>query len=128
MKQKTKFKQTEIGMIPEDWEVKALGEVASYVNKKISFSKIGVKNFISTENMLPNKMGITIISSLPKVDKVTYFKEGDILFSNIRTYFKKLWLAKFSGGCSNDVLVIRNKISIDNQYLYYFLSQDEIIK
>ena len=26
MEQKTKFKQTEIGMIPEDWEVKRLGD------------------------------------------------------------------------------------------------------
>ncbi len=30
MKQKTKFKQTEIGMIPEDWEVKELGEIANF--------------------------------------------------------------------------------------------------
>lgn len=27
MKQKSKFKQTEIGMIPEEWEVKRLREV-----------------------------------------------------------------------------------------------------
>ncbi len=27
---KTKFKQTEIGMIPEDWEAKELGEIANF--------------------------------------------------------------------------------------------------
>src|SRR3989344_7889561 len=51
-----------------------------------------------------------------------------ILFSNIRTYFKKLWLAKFSGGCSNDVLVIRGKYPINNKYLYYFLSQNKFFE
>jgi len=31
MKSKTKFKQTEIGMIPEEWEVKRIGEVAEVI-------------------------------------------------------------------------------------------------
>ena len=126
--QKTKFKQTEIGMIPKDWEIKELKEIAPYINEKISLDEIDIKSFISTENMLPDKNGITIASSLPKVGKVTQFKEGDILFSNIRTYFKKLWLAKFSGGCSNDVLVIRGKYPINNKYLYYFLSQNKFFE
>ena len=128
MKIKSKFKQREIGMIPEDWEVKVLKEIASYINEKISLDEINPNNFISTENMLPNKSGITIASSLPKVGKVNQFKKGDILFSNIRTYFKKFWLAKFSGGCSNDVLVIRKKSSINNKYLYYYLSQDNFFE
>jgi type I restriction enzyme S subunit len=124
----SKMKQTEIGMIPEDWEVKELKETASYITEKISLVEINLNNFISTENMLPEKGGITVASSLPKVGKVTQFREGDILFSNIRTYFKKFWLAKFSGGCSNDVLVIRKKSSINNKYLYYYLSQDNFFE
>lgn len=125
MKQKTKFKQTEIGITPEDWEVKELKEVASYINEKITVSDLNIKNFVSTENMLSNKEGINDASSLPKIGKTNKFKMNDVLFSNIRTYFKKLWLAKFDGGCSNDVLVIRSKIpSLDHKFLYYFLSQD----
>lgn len=30
-KQKTKFKDTEIGKIPEDWEVKAIGDVSDVI-------------------------------------------------------------------------------------------------
>ena len=124
MKTKVKFKQTEIGMISEDWEVKGLEEVASYITEKINIDEINPKRFISTENMISDKGGITIPSSLPK-GKVTHFKEKDILFSNIRTYFKKLWLARFEGGCSNDVLVIRPKdSSLSDIFLYYYLSQD----
>lgn len=40
---------------------------------------------------------------------VTAFEKGDILLSNIRPYLQKLWFSTFSGGCSNDVLVLRAK-------------------
>jgi len=122
---KKKFKETEIGLIPEDWGVKELNEVASYITEKVKANEVNIKNYVSTENLLPNKCGITIASKIPASGKVTKFNKSDILFSNIRTYFKKLWLANFDGGCSNDVLVIRsNPALIKQQFLFYFLSQD----
>src|SRR3989338_3373921 len=122
---KRKFKQTEIGKIPEDWEVKELKDVASYISNKVNINEFNLTNFISTENMLPNLGGINEASSLPKTGKFNKFNVKDILFSNIRTYFKKLWLAKFNGACSNDVLVIRKKSNMNNKYIYYYLSQDK---
>lgn len=102
---------------------KQLSEISIFSTEKISISKLNRTSYISTENMLPNLSGITESVSLPKVDKVTSFKKGDILLSNIRPYFKKMWYATFEGGCSNDVLVIRSEEGIDSKYLYYFLSQ-----
>ena len=102
---------------------KQLSEISIFSAEKISVSKLNRTSYISTENMLPNLSGITESASLPKVDKVTSFKKGDILLSNIRPYFKKMWYATFDGGCSNDVLVIRSEEGIDSKYLYYFLSQ-----
>ena len=104
----------------------SIEEIAEYVNEKISVSKIGNSNYISTENMLPNRKGIVYSSKIPSQNKVNYFKNGDILISNIRPYFKKIWYAKFDGGCSNDVLVIRVKDEdiISSKYLYYLLSRD----
>lgn len=102
---------------------KQLSEISIFSTEKISVSKLNRTSYISTENMLPNLSGITESASLPKVDKVTSFKKGDILLSNIRPYFKKMWYATFDGGCSNDVLVIRNEEGIDSKCLYYFLSQ-----
>lgn len=32
MKQNTTYKQTELGLIPEDWEVKKLGELGKIIN------------------------------------------------------------------------------------------------
>ena len=101
-----------------------LSEVANFSQEKISINKILLENYISTENMLQNKEGICISSSIPTISKVTSFKKNDILISNIRPYFKKIWLAQFSGGCSNDILVIRAKNNYNYKFLYYVLSSD----
>ena len=79
--------------------------------------------------MLPNIGGIEPITSLPAIQKCTSFKENDILFSNIRTYFKKVWMAEFDGGCSPDVLVIRSKDErvLLNKYLFLLIRSDDFI-
>ncbi|MFR5981437.1 MAG: restriction endonuclease subunit S [Alistipes shahii] len=79
-------------------------------------------NYISTENMLPNKGGISESTIIPP-GTTTEYKIGDILISNIRPYFQKIWCADRCGGCSADVLCIRAKENTDSKYLYYLLSQ-----
>ena len=46
--------------------------------------------------------------------------------SNISLYIKKIWYAKYDGGCNNDVIVFRNQIPemCLNEYLYQVLSLD----
>lgn len=100
-----------------------LQELCSYVKTKVETSNYSIEDYISTENMLPEKGGITIASSFPS-GKVTEFQENDILISNIRPYFKKIWRANRSGCCSNDVLCIRANNNVDAEFLYYLLSQD----
>lgn len=101
-----------------------LKEVAEYRKEKVSIEEITLNNYISTENMLPNKEGITQSSGLPVTKFVARYKKGDILISNIRPYFKKIWLAQFDGGASNDVLIIRPK-KISNEQLYFTLMNDK---
>lgn len=100
-----------------------LQELCSYVKTKVETSNYSIEDYISTENMLPEKGGITIASSFPS-GKVTEFQENDILISNIRPYFKKIWRANRSGCCSNDVLCIKANNNVDAEFLYYLLSQD----
>jgi len=106
-------------------EWKSLGEVCDFSKDKVAISVLDLGNYISTENLLPNKGGVTEAASLPKIVTTTSFNVGDILISNIRPYFKKIWRAKFSGGCSNDVLVIRAKKNVEPRFLYYVLSEDK---
>lgn len=100
-----------------------LQEICSYVKTKVETSNYSIEDYISTENMLPEKGGITVASSFPS-GKVTEFQENDILISNIRPYFKKIWKADRRGCCSNDVLCIRANINVDTEFLYYLLSQN----
>ena len=100
-----------------------LRDVASYVSEKVDIGFLKEKEYITTDNMISNRGGIIISNSLPRGDKVTKFERGDILVSNIRPYFKKIWYATFNGGCSNDVIVFRSN-GINSKFLYYVLSQN----
>ena len=83
-----------------------------------------IENYISTENMLPNKGGITSPSNIPSGSAIAY-QLGDVLISNIRPYFQKIWQANCDGACSADVLCIRANEKADCKYLYYLLSQQK---
>jgi type I restriction enzyme, S subunit len=97
-----------------------LSDCSDYSSERTS--NITFENYISTENMLPNKGGVTVASSLPDVKSTSAYKKDDILLSNIRPYFCKIWLADKEGSCSNDVLVVRAKKGFDSKFLYYVLS------
>ncbi len=107
-----------------------LSDIAYYVSEKRDTKNLSIANYISTENMLEDRGGIVEASSLPSTQKVNSFKKEDVLFSNIRTYFRKIWLAKFDGGSSNDVLVIRSldEEKLLSSYLYYLLSDETFIQ
>ena len=101
-----------------------LGALCSYVKEKVKTETLDKKNYISTENMLSNKGGITLASSLPSTEYTSKYQAGDILISNIRPYFKKIWKAEYDGGCSNDVLVLRANDDCYIDFLYYALASD----
>ena len=101
-----------------------LSELCEYVKGKVYVEALNSANYVSTENMLPNKEGIVQATTLPSLGQTQIFKSGDVLVSNIRPYFKKIWYAQFDGGCSNDVLVFRAKEGVNDRFLYYVLAND----
>ena len=100
-----------------------LKEICSFVNDKVDTSSFNIENYVSTENLLPEKGGLSIASTIPS-GKATLFQTGDILISNIRPYFKKIWLAQKKGCCNNDVLCIRPNNKTTPSFLFYLLSQN----
>lgn len=101
-----------------------LSDICVYRNERISTNALNSHTYVSTENMSPDKGGITDAASLPTVSQTSKFRYGDTLVSNIRPYFKKIWFAEYDGGCSNDVLVFSAKENVDPKYLYYVLAND----
>ncbi|MDK2936939.1 MAG: hypothetical protein PWP62_1947, partial [Eubacteriaceae bacterium] len=106
------------------FEMKELSNICEFSKDKVPVDKLNLDTYVSTENMLPNKEGITYSSGLPKTKQTQAYQGGDVLVSNIRPYFKKIWLADREGGCSNDILVFRAKKGVSSSFLYYVLSDN----
>ncbi|ECD3887693.1 restriction endonuclease subunit S [Salmonella enterica subsp. enterica serovar Poona] len=101
-----------------------LSDLCTFADKRVAVADLDLDTYISTENMLPNKEGITCSARLPNVSQTQAYQVGDVLISNIRPYFRKIWFADCDGGCSNDVLVLRAKNNVYPNFLYYLLSDD----
>jgi type I restriction enzyme S subunit len=79
--------------------------------------------------MLPNRGGIVNAVNLPPANTCSAFTKNEILISNIRPYFKKIWFAEFDGGCSADILVLKvTNPKFDAKFVYYNLFQDLFFK
>ena len=100
-------------------ETVPLSEVCGYVTDKSVFSEIETAVYISTENILPDKRGVSSYGSTSASERVIHFREEDVLVSNIRPYFKKMWFATTEGGCNADVLCFR---ASDKKYSYLLKS------
>ncbi len=81
MNKPTRFKQTEIGMIPEDWEEVVFSE-AIEVNPKRELKKGTKTKFVSMIDLEPFKRKISNFS-IKEFNSGTKFKNKDILFARI---------------------------------------------
>ena len=114
----------EMGWIPKGWGNGTLSDICSFGKGKINTSELSLENYVSTENMNKEKAGISYAASIASTNQVPKFSVGQTLISNIRPYFKKIWLASFSGGRSNDVLGFQANDAVANEYLFSLLYQD----
>lgn len=114
----------EMGWIPKGWESGTLADICFFGKGKINTSELSLENYVSTENMNKEKAGISYAASIAITSQVPKFFVGQTLISNIRPYFKKIWLASFSGGRSNDVLGFQANDAVANEYLFSLLYQD----
>lgn len=117
-----------IGEIPEHWEVTRLKYILNNKTEKDRVLKddqvyIGLANIESkTGNIIDIDNDIKIESDSPK------FKEGDILFGKLRPYLSKVAIAQNNGLCSGEILVLRNKNSINfKKYIFYRLLSYDFI-
>lgn len=103
-----------------------LRDFVELVKTRVDIKDADVANYISTDNMLPNRGGVEFGNSkLPTTKTVNNFIKGDILISNIRPYFKKIWFADRSGTRSSDVLCFRaTNEKLSKEYLYCVLQSD----
>ena len=110
-----------------EWGMLKLCDIAYIVNERSGIANLCVNTYVSTENMQPNYGGVNIASKLPTTGSYTRFKKGDVLFSNIRPYLKKVWWADFDGIASNDIVVFRAKSGFDACFVSRIIMSDAFI-
>lgn len=132
------MKQTEIGMIPDDWEVKRLGDNVDIfrggsprpIEKYLTTNADGI-NWIKIGDVRPNDKYIhqteeKIISEGKARSREV--KKGDFILSNSMS-FGRPYILNIDGCIHDGWLTIQNyAVSFDKEYLYYLLGSDEIFK
>lgn len=120
------MKQTEIGLIPDDWEVVKLSKVAEIkapmVNprtKKYDFlPHIGNENIEKfSGKLLPYKL----VGEENLISGKYFFKSTDVLYGKINPQFSKVAYPKFEGLCSADMYPLSASNEIIPEYLKYTL-------
>nr|WP_318707138.1 restriction endonuclease subunit S [uncultured Treponema sp.] len=133
-----KFKQTEIGEIPEDWEVKTFGNFATIVrggsprpiqdyltnnSDGINWIKIGDVN---SEDKYIVKTEEKIIPAGKSRSREVHI--GDFILSNSMS-FGRPYILKINGCIHDGWLAIQNyQETFDSDFLYYLLGSDKIFE
>lgn len=132
------YKQTELGPVPDDWEVKEFGDYASIVR---GGSPRPIQNFLTTNSDGINwiKIGDVkpedkyIVSTEEKIirEGKTHSREvhkGDFILSNSMS-FGRPYILQIDGCIHDGWLAIQNyQDTFDTDFLYYLLGSDEIFK
>ena len=106
------YKQTEVGVIPEDWDVRPLLTTVRIANGQVDPKTEPYKSMIlvapdhiesATGRLLNQQTG----AEQRAISGKYLFSEGDIVYSKIRPYLRKAILAEFSGLCSADMYPLK---------------------
>ena len=122
----TRFKQTEIGELPEEWEVVRLGDVATLEMEQIPVSALPEDTLYVGMEHIESNTGRLITDKLPTVRNIKglvfQFTPDHILYGKLRPYLNKVWRPHFSGVCSTELVPIRcDEKQIDGNYLKFWL-------
>ena len=125
-------KMTEIGEIPEHWELISLEQVVTKLSETISPKEAHLKKlrYIGLEHLESDWIHITRWGDPGSVKSSKYrFWRGDILYGKLRPYLDKAAIAPFHGICSTDIIVLRIKSElVDKVYLAYLLHHPKFVK
>ena len=102
---------SEMGLIPEGWEVKPLGDIAEEVRRTVEPGEVGAETpyvglaELPQRSIILSKWGEAGDAGSTKL----VFHKGEILFGKIRPYLHKVCVAPVDGICSTDTIVIASK-------------------
>ena len=134
-----KTKKTEIGPMPESWDVVPIGKVYDFTKKpkEIIYSNYDHLPFIAMDLIpidLPHS-GKFKFKKVTEISSGTYIEDGDILLAKITPCFENgkqcivTGLPNGFGVATTEVIPIKEKPGISDRYLlYYYLLKDDVRK
>jgi len=102
-----KFKETEVGLVPVDWDVVPLGRICDVHNQMYDPTDNDIVPYVGLEHITPGTPQLTSWGMSDEVrSSKTYFYPGQVLYGKLRPYLDKAVLATFEGVCSTDIIVV----------------------
>ncbi|EPR1452811.1 restriction endonuclease subunit S [Citrobacter koseri] len=116
------YKQTEVGIIPEDWIVVPFFDVVSIASGQVSpICEPYCSMVLVAPDHIEAGTGLLISKQTAKEQNAIsgkyVFHPGDTLYSKIRPYLKKAIYANFNGLCSADMYPLRPKEGIEPKFI-----------
>lgn len=128
------YKHTELGVLPEDWEVVRLGDVAEFFSggtPKTTERKYygGEIPFIKSAEIYYSTTQETLTPLGVEKSSAKWVEKGDLLYALYGANSGEVAIAKIGGVINQAVLCIKNKTEILNTYFLYsvFLAKKEWI-
>ena len=106
-----KFKDSELGGIPDGWEMKKLGNLADQMRRSVPKGQLDeVTRYVGLEHISRQSLALDAWEEVSELgSNKLLFKRGEVLFGKIRPYFHKVVVAPFDGVSSADTIIIRAK-------------------
>lgn len=105
----SEFEDSELGPIPKGWHVDYLGKISQNIRELVKPEELDPKmQYIGLEHMRRNSIALIEHGTAEGLASGKFcYHAYDILFGKLRPYFHKVGVARDSGVCSTDILVIR---------------------
>lgn len=125
------YKQTEVGVIPEDWSVESLSQVAQITRGKFSARPRndpkffgGDIPFIQTGDITrSNGYDVNFSQTINELGlSVSKLFPADSLFFTIAANIGDVAIAKYPAACPDSLVVIKENGHINKRWLYHILS------
>lgn len=101
------LKETEVGLVPEEWEIAKLGELC-FQRKESIEPEDASGIYIGLEHIIPGELRIERWGEPINVRSTKHvFYRGDILYGKLRPYLNKVATANEDGICSTDIIVLK---------------------
>lgn len=120
------YKQTAVGVIPEDWEVRPLLTVVRIASGQVDPKTEPYKSMILVApDHIESDTGRLLDKQTAAEQKAIsgkyVFDEGDIVYSKIRPYLHKAILADFAGLCSADMYPLKPVYGVSGGFMLAIL-------